>query len=368
MSPWSSSCADLTDFFSAQAEIEKQYAVSLEGLFTKYSKPRQQRGFMAAGLGAAKALRRSEAEMDGAVDSSVFENHRPTGLATDVWQVLLGQTKKRADSRMRFATNLHEEMRSILSALETEATGTSKKCLEMTLGLQSELSRAVREMDENLRSYQKSQDKSGKANEALDTAKSKGQLKKGEKLREKSGLANKKALQARNEYLMSLVGANAGKDRYYSREISNIVDSMDSHYHESFRYVFQLYHDLSRKTDAVTSKSLTAVHDAAAMVSASEEKQQFLSEYNATFTDPKPFQFLQHRDDQSTGLLASGEFAQDMLNRYMEIENVLQRLDRQIKGERDTISTILGLRGAVGSATHQTSDDGTAKSVENAVM
>lgn len=127
---------DLNDFFTAQAEIEKQYAVSLEGLFTKYSKPRAQRGFMAAGLGAAKALRRSETEVDTAIDSSVFENHRPTGLAVDVWQVLLGQTKKRADSRLRFATNLHEEMRNILSTLEVESAGTSKKCLEMTTVLQ----------------------------------------------------------------------------------------------------------------------------------------------------------------------------------------------------------------------------------------
>jgi len=41
-------------------------------------------------------------------------------------------------------------------------------------------------------------------------------------------------------YLLSLVGANAGKDRYYAREVSNIVDSMDSHYHESFRYALWL--------------------------------------------------------------------------------------------------------------------------------
>jgi len=52
----------------------------------------------------------------------------------------------------------------------------------------------------------------------------------------------------------------------------------------------------------------------------------------------------------------------------MEIENVLQRLDRQIKGERDTINTILNLRGAVGSAARQTTEDGMAKSIENAVM
>jgi len=51
-----------------------------------------------------------------------------------------------------------------------------------------------------MRVYQKSQDKLAKASESLDTAKSKGQLKKGEKLREKSGLASKKALQSRNEY------------------------------------------------------------------------------------------------------------------------------------------------------------------------
>ena len=50
---------------------------------------------------------------------------------------------------------------------------------------------------------------------------------------------------ARNEYMLSLLSCNAFKEKYYHSELSVLIDTMDQTFFDSFRYVFQLYHDRS---------------------------------------------------------------------------------------------------------------------------
>jgi hypothetical protein len=61
--------------------------------------------------------------------------------------------------------------------------------------------------------------------------------------REKLIEQEKRATEARNEYILSLLACNAFKEKYYQSELSVLVDTMDQTYFDSYRYIFQLYHD-----------------------------------------------------------------------------------------------------------------------------
>jgi hypothetical protein len=61
--------------------------------------------------------------------------------------------KKRAESRQRFANNMMDAMRTRLEVLERETTTTSKRCLELGSGLQNEMQRSFKSVEEALKHY-----------------------------------------------------------------------------------------------------------------------------------------------------------------------------------------------------------------------
>ena len=61
-------------------------------------------------------------------------------------------------------------------------------------------------------------------------------------------LYEKQAMNARNEYLLSLGACNAFKERYYQSEVSALIDTMDQSFFDSFRLAFQQYYDKAAAT------------------------------------------------------------------------------------------------------------------------
>ena len=55
-------------------------------------------------------------------------------------------------------------------------------------------------------------------------------------------------------------------------ELGNLLDTMDMHFHDSFKYIFRLYRDMCLQAQAVVEKSISTVHEAADVVSAHREK------------------------------------------------------------------------------------------------
>lgn len=165
-----------------QAEIELNYAKHLDSLYAKYSKPRSERGAVAnfgKGFRRPSGLDVTEEETTTTqyetasmpvrrmcfppCQKFLFSSPRPnrpshrsnepTGLIRDVWSVLLDQMKKRAESRQRFANNMMDAMRTRLEVLERETTTTSKRCLELGSGLQNEMQRSFKSVEEALKHY-----------------------------------------------------------------------------------------------------------------------------------------------------------------------------------------------------------------------
>lgn len=55
-------------------------------------------------------------------------------------------------------------------------------------------------------------------------------------------------------------------------ELGNLLDTMDMHFHDSFKYIFRLYRDMCLQAQAVVEKSISTVHEVADVVSAHREK------------------------------------------------------------------------------------------------
>ncbi|EGD78350.1 hypothetical protein PTSG_09416 [Salpingoeca rosetta] len=355
---------DMNEFFTRQADIELQYARQLDGLYAKFVKPRSERGAVA---NVAKALRRptQEGEENEAVASRLDgETH---GQVMDVWYVLLEQMRKRADARQRFATNLADEMKSRLDCLERESVAASKRCLELGGHIQLELQRSFKQVDDTLKVYYSSQTKCAKAEESWDKAKEKGQIKKGEKMKEKVVLAEKKAVAARNEYVLSLFSANACKRRYYKREISHLVDAMDKYFHSNFRHIFKIFRDLSMQAEAIVTKSIETVHDTASSVSAKAEKEKFFKDNRVYFMDRRMFEFVKFRPDEPMDVQCTPDTLGDLIGRYQDLEAMVAKLDHQITEEKKTLKTIGVLRREIGHSL-QANDEGVPKCVENTSM
>eukprot|EP00730_Choanoeca_flexa_P020032 TRINITY_DN9794_c0_g1_i1.p1 TRINITY_DN9794_c0_g1~~TRINITY_DN9794_c0_g1_i1.p1 ORF type:complete len:1088 (+),score=284.97 TRINITY_DN9794_c0_g1_i1:1627-4890(+) len=354
---------DFNEFFVKQAEIEMQYGKQLDALRARFNKPRNERGAVA---NVTKALRRpstfDQEEEDPTIDSSI------TGILPDVWNVLLEQTQKRAESRQRFASNLMEEMRQRLEVLEKETMAVHKKCNELGVNLQGELKRRYMAVDENLKNYQNTAGKYNKAEESLDKARGKGQLKKGEKLKDKTMQANRKVILASNEYALSLNIANALKGRYYKREVASLFDTMDLHFHDGVKYVFQLYRDLSMQSEAVNNKAISNIYSAADRLSPQVEKEVFFKEeHPVIFVEPSPFDFVFFRKDEVPSIVSNEDTNPDLVAKYAETESKLKKLDDQIQAEKTTLATISQIRQETGQKI-QHRPDGSVKSVENSVM
>ena len=71
-----------------------------------------------------------------------------------------------------------------------------------------------------------------------------GDIKRGGKTKEKLALAERKAMLARNDYIMTLAASNAFKQRYFGVEMPNVVDVLDQNFHDCLRQILLLYRQL----------------------------------------------------------------------------------------------------------------------------
>ena len=83
-----------------------------------------------------------------------------------------------------------------------------------------------------------------KLEEKFDKAMKQGDIKRGGKTKEKLALAERKAMLARNDYIMTLAASNAFKQRYFGVEMPNVVDVLDQNFHDCLRQILLLYRQL----------------------------------------------------------------------------------------------------------------------------
>ena len=117
--------------------------------------------------------------------------------------------------------------------------------------------------------------------------------------------------------------------------MSTLVDTMDYNYHDSWRQIFQLYHDAASLTGRgsctwalISRPSLddnfkersAAINEGAQQVQAAADKGKFFQEHSFVFKVPREFEMLKHETDQVSTIQYNPDTLPEMIARYQELE------------------------------------------------
>ena len=183
----------------------------------------------------------------------------------------------------------------------------------------------------------------------------------------------KKAVEARNEYILALIGNNAFKQQYYQRELANIVDAMDNNYHDSMRALFEIYNSLMSTADAASASALQIILKSAHCLDPLKDKNKFLADHGP-FLDRQLFPFLFYGEDKISSIQITPDRFSEMQEMWRNIELKIYEVDLCTEKEQTTIDTMLSVKGkaaAMFGMSHNKGanpGDGVLKSAEGAAL
>ncbi|KAJ8302227.1 hypothetical protein KUTeg_021214 [Tegillarca granosa] len=135
-----------------------------------------------------------------------------------------------------------------------------------------------------------------------------------------------KALKARNDYLLCIDSANGAINKYFSDDISDLMDCMDFGFHNSVRCCMMFYQSLHKNMSKSHLNAVEVVNKCVSDIDAQADKQRFIELHNAAFMLPKKFDFQPCRGDEVQQISAQKPVQDDILQRYHAIGDRLNCL------------------------------------------
>uniref|UniRef100_A0A0B7A370 SLIT-ROBO Rho GTPase-activating protein 1 n=1 Tax=Arion vulgaris TaxID=1028688 RepID=A0A0B7A370_9EUPU len=142
-----------------------------------------------------------------------------------------------------------------------------------------------------------------------------------------------KALKARNDYLLCIDAANAAINKYFSDDISDLMDCMDFGYHHSVGRTMMMQLGIHEQLKMAHTKSVESLNKCITDLDSRADKQKFMELNNIYFMLPKKFEFQPFKGDEVCQISAQKEVQEDLIQRHTTIED---RLD-SLKVENDEI-------------------------------
>merc|ERR1711963_480937 len=124
-----------------------------------------------------------------------------------------------------------------------------------------------------------------------------------QKRRQKFDDARLKATKARNEYLLCMDAANASIRKYFTDDLSDLIDCMDFGFHQS------LYRAVMMHSSGLDQLRRSMQHDVESLnknlgsLDSRLDKQRFFEANNASFMIPKKFEYNPVRRDETESLV-----------------------------------------------------------------
>ncbi|RUS79935.1 hypothetical protein EGW08_012279, partial [Elysia chlorotica] len=145
-----------------------------------------------------------------------------------------------------------------------------------------------------------------------------------------------KALKARNDYLLCIDAANSAIGKYFSDDISDLMDCMDFGYHNSVGRSMMMYLGIHEHQKQVHAKFVEYLNKCISDLDSRPDKQKFMELNNVYFMLPKKFEFQSSSPlliFQVCQISAQKEAREDLIQRFTSIEDRLNSL----KVENDEI-------------------------------
>ncbi|XP_067606347.1 F-BAR and double SH3 domains protein 2 isoform X3 [Pseudorca crassidens] len=272
---------DMRTFSQKKAAIEREYAQGIQKLASQYLK-RDWPGIKAD-------------------DRNDYRSMYP------VWKSFLEGTMQVAQSRINICENyknfISEPARTVKSLKEQQL----KRCVDQLTKIQTELQETVKDLAKGKKKYFETEQMAHAVREKADIeAKSKLSLfqsrislqKASVKLKARRSECNSKATHARNDYLLTLVAANAHQDRYYQTDLVNIMKALDGNVYDHLKDYLIAFSRTELEICQAVQNTFQFLLETSSKVVRDYNLQLFLQE-NAVFHKPQPFQFQPCDSDTS---------------------------------------------------------------------
>ncbi|KAL3880913.1 hypothetical protein ACJMK2_033116 [Sinanodonta woodiana] len=297
---------DIRTFTRQRSIIEKEYAQALLKL-------------------TGQLLKRDFPAMPD-LTSEDGQEHR-TALA--VWRIILEETEKLAKKRLQAADIYMEQIAEPVKPLKANKVQCMKKVLPQLTTIQQEVFQTVMELSKAKKAYSIDENlahdaclKAREAEEKL-SRKSTGLFQSLASLQKNFAKINirkesceAKSTSSRNEYLLSLAAANAHHNRYYTRDVMDLIEVLDGEIFDRIREYLSTYSTTAMELSAEEKSSYENIASQADMITRQFNLQCFLY-CNRIFTDTVQYQFEPCHDDKC--------------NKVMKVNPSDQTLDKEAR-------------------------------------
>lgn len=284
-------------YFRKRAEIEQQYATSLEKLNKSFSQKRFKRN-VAVGL-ADKPL-------------TVGENGPVTETSTyAAFAIMLSEADKEVQNRSEIATKLQTETSDIGKDFYKHKQVGAKRFLDFGNKYQIDLSTAYDELEKARTAYEKMSKETETSRKKYDDSSNK---KKGgfsalrnlvgdseervEKLRAKWKNNARKLNDMRNDYILALINVNTIQGTWYQKDLPKLMSDLDGDYYNLFQNLLNNLSAYEQNSIPVIKHSADEVANWSSRIQRDKENTSFINEFSAIFETPLNFDFVPGPSDE----------------------------------------------------------------------
>ncbi|XP_052823234.1 SLIT-ROBO Rho GTPase-activating protein 1-like isoform X2 [Octopus bimaculoides] len=288
---------EMEDFFKKISEIESEYGKNLERLVrqinTKHKTEKQKR------------------------------EHWPFFSMYTCWQNLLNITKKQGHDHNTLSEICNNQMVSRLQDIVENSQRIFKKCREVGIESHEDILKVLHELQNAMKTYHAYQAEAKNAEAKLQdvqaqkkkleqqlqgktgTTRSLKRFEHREEKRKHKYNENKlKALKARNDYLLCIESANAAINKYYSDDITDLMDCMNFGYHSCVARTMKMYLSSHEQLRNSHQRAIDRLNQCIQGLDARADKQKFLELHNAMFMLPKKFEYQPYKGDEARSINA----------------------------------------------------------------
>lgn len=278
---------DLRNFTKIRATVEKEYGNALLKLATTYLQKKPPPGI-----------------------EIKSEDSQEKKTVYGVWRMLLDETEKIAKARLAAAEVFSQQISENAKNVRANKLHVAKKCFDNLRRIQDEVQQCVQEVDKTKKLYfeeehmaHEARDKAHDAEEKL--KKKKGRIfqsitslqKNSQKFSSRREACDIQSTKARNDYILSLVAANAHQSRFYETDLPDILQSLDCDVSEKVKDYIQLMSRTELLTVAACNSSFSRILEDANHITRQYTVECFLQE-NQVLGKPIKYEFDPCDNDQ----------------------------------------------------------------------
>lgn len=325
--------ADSIEFLRRRADIESEYARSLDRLAERF----------------AARLR------PGSRDTLLREG---CGLPTPLtcWQLMLEQAQRESADHVQLAALYNSAVVPRLSYSYEDSTRLLRKSKEIIQKVQDELFKTLQELNGSMRDYHAFHSESvlaeAKLQEVLKREEKQGEsgAKRNEKNREKwqeKFIQSKFATaRQRNDYLLALGSAETALKQYYTSDLHRLLDLNEVGFYEGLNGALRCYLSAEFCLTDSRARALDAVELAVNGLVSRSDRKEFLAATGLDKAVPPKLMFLAHAGDEVSQITAQDRLHQDLESRFncvraklgkdkLECEEVKKTMDATLKSLKE---------------------------------